>query len=254
MSRPLLTGAIALCVLAAFGIGGAVGLTPAAIAGAVALAAAAAYLVEASGQRADATGAPAAEPSESSAPDASAPSPPNAAPQAEVGSAEPTTGDHAMGTDGESNENLSDLLPEELAERYYANFLVPIRQSLPGTRASDLGAVPERIQVLIPDKPSSRNALRNTVRANCRSVAITPDKYARQFGIYFYSPGKARSGTIVDVPTILHGKTAEERSDLSPEDFYERFAQRLAALVQQEGDEGLDITIHRDVRSFPLNR
>lgn len=159
-----------------------------------------------------------------------------------------------MGTDGESNENLSNLLPEELAERYYANFLVPIRQSLPGTRASDLGAVPERIQVLIPDQPSSRNALRNTVRANCRSVAITPDQYARQFGIYFYSPGKARSGTIVDVPTILHGKTAENRTEVSPTDFYERFAQRLATLIQQEEEDGLDITIHRDVRSFPLNR
>lgn len=256
MSQPLLSGAVALCVLVAFGIGGAVGLVPAAIVGAIALAAAAAYLVQASGHRADATGAPAAKPSEPSEPSASDASPPpdaDASPQAEMVSAEPTTGDHAMGTDGEGNENLSNLLPEELAERYYANFLVPIRRSLPGTRASDLGAIPERIQVLIPDKPSSRNALRNTVRANCRSVAITPDKYARQFGIYFYSPGKARSGTIVDVPTILHGKTAEGRMDLSPADFYERFAQRLATLVQQEEDEGLDITIHRDVRSFPLN-
>jgi hypothetical protein len=254
MSRPLLSGAVALCVLVAFGIGGAVGLVPAAIAGAVALAAAAAYLVQASGHRADANATPAAEPPPSEPASSVSSSEADTTTEAEVVSAEPTTGDHAMGTDGQSSENLSNLLPEELAERYYANFLVPIRQSLPGTRASDLGAVPERIQVLIPDTPSSRNALRNTVRANCRSVAVTPDKYARQFGIYFYSPGKAQSGTIVDVPTILHGKTAEGRSDLSAADFYERFAQRLATLVQQEEDEGLDITIHRDVRSFPLNR
>ena len=257
MSRPLLSGAVALCVLVAFAIGGVVGLVPASVVGAVALAASAAYLVQASGQRAGAPPASSAEPPPSATPDLSSTSDENdspSTPQAGVVSAEPTTGDHAMGTDGESNENLSNLLPEELAERYYANFLVPIRESLPGTRASDFGAVPERIQVLIPDAPASRNALRNTVRANCRSVAITPDRYARQFGIYFYSPGKAQSGTIVDVPTILHGKTAENRADISPTEFYEKFAQRLATLIQEEDDEGLDITIHRDVRSFPLSR
>jgi hypothetical protein len=174
---------------------------------------------------------------DSHAPDSNAPDyapPPDAAPPA--------------GSDGE----LSNLLPEDLAERYYANFLVPIRQSLPGTRYADLGTVPERIQVLIPDGPNARNALRNAVRAECRSVAVTPDEYMRQFGIYVYSPGKATSGVIVDVPTILHGR-ASEPSGLSAQALYDRFADHLRELIQQEPSEGMPISIHRNVQSFPLN-
>jgi len=241
MSKPLLSVVVTTCVVAAFGIGGGMGLAPVSIGIAGILSCGAGYLVYASGDSGSSVAGLAQPATQAASGDPVAAS-------TSAFSSSPAT------SENENEEDLSALQPEELAKRYYTNFLVPIRQSLPGTRASDLGATPERIQVLIPDTPSSRNALRNTVRASCRSVAITPDQYARQFGIYFYSPGKARSGTIVDVPTILHGKAAESRGDISPGEFYGRFAQGLASLVQQEEEEGLDITIHRDVRSFPLNR
>jgi len=246
MTRALFASMLAALILIAFFLGDALGLTPLGLALAFATAASAAFLAGLS------TGP-------------GQPAPPDVGEKAD-----PLSGP------------LPNPLPEELAERYYANFLMPLRNALMRDTlterqavepASQEFAMPERIQVLIPDTPSIRSALRDAVQSECRSVAIAPNQDARQFGIYLYS--RAPFSAIVDVPTILHGPSSSLDSGRSARELYDRFADRLTALVERpssersssEGEpsedapsedpptsEGLPVRVYRNVRSFPLSK
>ena len=230
MTRVLLASMLAALILIAFFLGDALGPTPLGLALAFAAAASAAVLAAFS-----------------------------------TGSGQP-----APPEEGEKADSLSgplpDPLPEELAERYYANFLVPLRNALMRDAlaerqalepASQEFAMPERIQVLIPDTPGIRAALRDAVQSECRSVAIAPNQDARQFGIYLHS--RAPFSAIVDVPTILHGPSSSLDSSRSARELYDRFADRLTALVERSSPESLSseslpVRVYRNVRSFPLSK